>query len=136
MTDAEKNLRAQNLRRIDHVGIGAIGDVISTALEPVAKREFPQQKLPRADGKWMIEDLCVLAVRTIEARRDIWCPGVSRVGIHRIVIRPSIVGLPGIVAALKQNVCTPPVPHDENDIALPGMNVGTFSESRKAPQIH
>ena len=39
--------------------------------------------------------------------------------VDRIVIGPLVVGLPGIVGALKQNLCRAIIANDENHVALP-----------------
>ena len=45
--------------------------------------------------------------------------GSLGMGVKGVVVGPAVVGLPGVVRALEEQVRRPPVPDDENDVALP-----------------
>ena len=53
-------------------------------------------------------------------------------GVDRVVARPAVVGLPGVVGALEQDVGRAVVADDEDDVALPvGLDVGV--DERRQP---
>src|SRR5882762_4005081 len=84
----------------------------------------------------MIEDLRVLAIGPVETGCDVRSPGMPRVGIHRIIVGPAIVSLPRVVAALKENVRAARIPHDEDDITLPGVSLRVLRQPRETAEIN
>ena len=56
----------------------------------------------------------------------------ARVGVEAVAVRPLVVCLPGVVAALEKEIRRPVVAHDEDDVTLPvwfGFLVGHGGES-------
>ena len=87
--------------------------------EPVRHREFKAEPFAGADRLRVLEDLRVHAVGSIKT--DIG-PGplvAFRIGVNRILVRPLVVGLPGVIAALKQNIGGAIVADNEDDVTLP-----------------
>ena len=106
--------------------VGAIGDIVSLALQPECERVFPQQEFARADGQRMIHHLRVLGVGTVEADThsgDQGLFGGMIVFVQRVGQRPFVVSLPGVGAALEQQVAFAIFHHDESDIALEAVAV-------------
>src|SRR5262249_36109334 len=88
---------------------------------PERQRELPQQELARALRQRVVEDLHVLAVGSVEAdlyARDEDLAVLAVVGVEGVAVRPAVVRLPGVVAALEKEVGRPVVADDEDDIAL------------------
>ena len=74
---------------------------------------------PTVSGSLTIACTVFAAVRPVKA--DIR-PGALRplrVRVDRVVARPPVVGLPGIVGALHQHIGRAVVADDEDDVALP-----------------
>ena len=122
----------------EHVAVRAVGHVVAVLFEPVGERELERQELARAEGERVVDDAVVLrlaAVRPVEA--DVG-PGPLRplgMGVDRVVVGPAVVGLPGVVRALEQDVGRPVVADDEDDVALPVGLGGALGEGREPAQV-
>src|SRR5438034_10580498 len=93
-----------------NVGVGAVGHVQAEPFHPVSKRKLPEKELARALRKGVVEDLHVLAVRSVVAHlhaADQNFTVLAIVGVERVIVRPLVVGLPGVVAALEKKVGGP-----------------------------
>ena len=60
-------------------------------------------------------------------------PGI---GVHRVLVRPTIVRLPRVVAALEDDVRLAAIAHDEHDVALPGVFVLGLGHRRELAEIN
>ena len=69
VTDYTGYLGTQDLVRVEHVGVGAVRDVVAVYLEPVRERELPGEKLARANGQRVFEDLRDFRIRPVETAR-------------------------------------------------------------------
>ena len=113
--------------------IGAVADVVTVPFEPVDKRIFPQQEFAGTQRERMIHHLGVLGVRPIKTGAH---TGDERflvravVVVQRVVLGPLVVGLPGIRAALEENISRAIVCNNKNDVALVAVVSG-----RKLAQI-
>jgi hypothetical protein len=67
----------------------------------------------------VVEDLDIPAIRPVEADADTRGVSGARVGVERLVHGPAVVGLPGVVAALEEDVGWAVVFDDEDEITLP-----------------
>jgi hypothetical protein len=126
--------RAQ-IGRFEVIDVRAVGDVVAFLFEPVAQRVFPQQKLAAAHALRVVEDLHILAVGPVKAATDARRMRRARIGVERFVHRPAVVGLPGVVAALEEDVRRAVVFDDEDDVALPVGFVGGFGHGRETAKI-
>ena len=108
------------------VEIRDVRHVVAVLLQPVGQRELPEKELAGAGRERRVEDLAVLAVGPIEAHRDVVTPvpDVLAVVVQRELVRPAVVGLPGRVGALEQEVGAAVVAHDEDHVALPAFPFG------------
>jgi hypothetical protein len=59
-----------------------------------------------------------------------------RVGVNREMIWPAVIGLPGVVGALEEDVCGPFVTNDEDDVALPVRLFLLINERREPSDIN
>ena len=102
------------------VEIGDVSDVVAERFHPVRERKLPEQPFARTQGQRRVEDLAIFAIWSAKADLDAAAPVpfVLAVVIERELIGPAIVGLPRIVAALKDVVRPAIVADDENHIAL------------------
>ena len=138
VADAEECLAAQAAVGREHVAVRAIRHVVAVLLEPVSQRKLERQEFARAEGERVIDDAVMLrlaAVGPVEA--DVG-PGPlpsPRMGVEREVVRPAVVGLPGIVGALEQDVGRAIVADDEDDVALPVRLGVPFDDRREPPEI-
>ena len=106
----------------EHVAVGAVGHVVAVLLQPVGQRELERQELAGADRQRIVDDARVLrlaAVGPVEA--DVGPGALVALGVRvdRVVVGPAVVGLPGVVAALEEDVGRAVVADDEDDVALP-----------------
>ena len=112
------------------VGVGVdvrdVGHVVAVLLHPEGERELPEQELARADRERGVEDLAVLAVGPVEARLDVRAPVplLLAVVVERELAGPAVVGVPGGVGALEQEVGPAVVADDEDDVALQPLALG------------
>ena len=117
----EKPLRAPKPAGVGMgVAVRDIGDVVALGFEPVGKGELPQKPFARSGAQGCVQDLTILAVRTIEADLHVTAPPpfMSAVVIKGELVGPAVVGLPGVVRALKDQVGAAVIAHDEDDVAL------------------
>ncbi len=106
----------------DHVAIRAVADVVAMLLEPISQGKLQRQKLPRADCQRVVHhaiELGLAGVGAIEADIGPRALPSLGMGVERIVAGPLVVGLPGVIRALKQDIGRPVVANDEDHIALP-----------------
>ena len=135
VADADERLALQAAVGREHVAVGAIGDVVAVLLEPVGERELEREELARADGERVVDDAVVLGLAAVGAVEADVGPGALvalGVGVDRVVVRPAVVGLPGVVGALEEDVGRAVVADDEDDVALPvglGLVVGKTSSA-------
>ena len=136
VANAEEGVAAGDLFGVQTIAIGTVGDIVAVLFHPVGQRIFPEEKLARANRERVLENLRVLRVRSIKADGHIHRVRAARVGIERVVIRPFVVRLPGIVAALKKEISRPLIAHDEDDIALPVGFVALLRYGGEPPEIN
>src|SRR5690606_27545447 len=72
-------------------------------------------------------------VKTYLCPRTLYAFGM---GINRIITGPAIVGLPGIVRALEQDICRSVIRDDKYDITLPIGILRIGLKRRQPPHIH
>src|SRR5439155_17493407 len=96
-------------------------DVVALLLHPEGDRELPEEELARAGGERRIQDLAVLAVGAVVADADAGAPvpDLLAIVVEGELARPAVVSLPGVGAALEEEVGAAPVGDDERDVALP-----------------
>ena len=119
MSDADEGPAAGHERGVEHVAVAAIGDVQPFPFQPVAQWVLPEQELPRPHRKGEIGEHGELGVGPVEAGRHAGMMGSLGMGVERVIVGPAVVGLPGVVRALEEQVRRPPVPDDEDHVALP-----------------
>ena len=136
VADADHRFDAAQICRFEVVCVRAVGDVVAFFLQPVAKRIFPEQKLAAAHAEWVIKNLHILAVRPVKAATDARRMSRTRIGVERFVHRPTIVGLPSVVAALEEDVSGAIIFDDEDDVALPIRFLGNIGHCRKTTKIN
>merc|ERR1711964_177416 len=113
--------------------------IVALLLYPIGEREFPEKKLSRPHGRRSIDKttLTKIGVGTVKTHP----PGIRTPGplfsfsaiedklvtvVKRPpVIGPTIVGLPGQVAALKKQVARAVVAHDEDHVTLQAVLLGS-----------
>ena len=121
MADREKALRAQQtFRVVVRVEVRKVGNVVSPRFQPVGERELPEEPFTRTGGKRRVEDLAVFAVGTIETDLNVRppVPLVLAIVIEGELARPTVIGLPGRVGTLKDEISRAIVAHNEDHIAL------------------
>ena len=80
--------------------------------------------------------LRVAAVGAVEADIGPRATGALGIGVDRKMARPSVVGVPGVVGALEENVGGAVVGDDERDVALPGGLRVVGGDHRKPAEVH
>ena len=122
----------------EHVAVGAIGHVVAVLLEPVGQRELERQELARAERERVVDHGLVLGLAAVGPVEADVGPGpltALGMGVEGIVVRPAVVGLPGVVGALEQDVGRAIVADDEDDVALPvGLGV-VVGDGREPAQV-
>ena len=139
VADAEEHLAPRDLRRVQAVAVGAVGHVVAVLFQEVGQRLLEGQELAGADRQRVVDDARVLrlaAVGPVEADGHVAGMGAARVGVQRMVGRPAVVGLRGVVAGLEQHVGAARVADDEDDVALPIRLVGRGGQRRQPAQVH
>src|SRR5262249_25262140 len=88
------------------------------------QRELPEEELAGALRQRIVKDLHVLAVGPVVADLDAGDEHfavLAVVAVEGIGVGPGVVGLPGVVAALEDEVGQPIVADNEDDVALVAM---------------
>ena len=108
-----------------HVEVGTIRDVVAPLFHPKRQRKLPQQVLARTEGQRDLVHLAVLRVGPVEAAPHVGSPVVVAVGgvreavvVQRVAARPLVVGVPGKIAHLEQEIRRPLVLDYEDHVAL------------------
>ena len=138
VADADERLALQAPVGREHVAVRAIGHVVAVLLEPVRQRELERQELARAERERIVDDACVLRLAAIGPVEADVGPGplvALGMGVERVVVRPAVVGLPGVVGALEEDVGRAIVADDEDDVALPVGLVVAVGERREPSQV-
>ena len=139
VTDAEEGFALQPAVGREEVAVRTVADVVAMLLKPVGQRKLVAEPLAGADGQRVVDHAAPLrlaAVGPVETHvgpRPLVPLGV---GVDRVVVRPPVVGLPGVVAALKQDVRRPLVAHDEDHVALPIRLVRRRRNRRHPAEVH
>ena len=136
VADAEERPALQAAFGRVHVAVRAIGDVVAVLFEPVGHGEFKAQPLARADGLRVLVDLRVLRIRPVEAHVRPRPLVAARIRVHGEIVRPAVVGLPRVVAALHEDVRLAVVLDDEDDVALPVGGVVAPGNRGQAAEIN
>src|ERR1043166_7840522 len=87
---------------------------------PIGDGKFPEQKLARTGRERRVKNLTVFSIGPIETHLHAAAP-VPRflaIIIERELRRPTVVCLPGVIAALENEIGRSIVAHDEDDVAL------------------
>ena len=135
VADADERLALQAAVGREHVAVRAIGHVVAVLLEPVGERELERQELAGADRERVVDDageLRLAAVGAVEADVGPGALAPLGMGVDRVVVGPAVVGLPGVVRALKEDVGRAVVADDEDDVALP-VRLGVLVDERREP---
>src|ERR1043166_154051 len=120
------------------VEIGNVGDVHPVLFQPKRQWKLPKEPFPRPNRQRRIDNLTVLAIRAVEADRDLWppIPWIIAIVVQGELAGPAIISLPGRVRTLKDQARIPVVAHDENNVALPAFALGgELSEINPAQPI-
>ena len=114
------------------VAVRDVRDVVTLGFEPIGEGEFPQEPFTRTGAQRRVEDLAILAVRTIEADLHVAAPPplMLAVVIKGELAGPAVVGLPGVIRTLKNEVGAAVIAHNEDDVALQ-----TFAFRRELAKI-
>src|SRR6185369_7949924 len=98
------------------VVIRDVGHVIAVLLQPECDGEFPEKKFARAGRERRVKNLAVLAVRPVAAHLDAATPIplLPAVVVERELRWPAVVSLPGVIAALENEIGLAVVTHDEH----------------------
>ena len=121
VADGDEPARPERAFRIRvNIGVRAIVHVVSLAFEPVGERKFPKEKFARTLRKGRVQNLAIFSVWAVVADADarLERPLALAVVIEREVVRPAVISLPGIVAALEEKIGRAVVADNENDVAL------------------
>ena len=110
------------------VDVGNIGHIVSFLLHPKSQWKFPRQVFATATRLLhFVYRMGEEAVRTVEADRSTWHTNtrpILMLRVNRIVHRPSVVGRPGEITALKKKITRTVVSNDKNNIALDSASFG------------
>ena len=106
------------------IDIAAVADVVAQRFHPVGDRQFPAEPFARSRCERSIEYLTVLPIRPVVTDIDSCAPIPDRflIVIKGVLAGPAIVGMPGVVRALKQEVDFSIIFNDERNVTLhPGF---------------
>ena len=138
VADAEEGFALEPPVRGEQVAVGGVADVVAVLLEEVGQRVFKRQELTGPDREWIVDDARVLrvpAVGAVEADVVPRATGALGIGVNREVARPRVVGVPGVVGALEEDVGRAVVGDDERNVALPGGRRVVGGDHRKPAEV-
>ena len=110
------------------IDVGNIGHIVSFLLHPKSQWKFPRQVFATATRLLhFVDRMGEEAVRTVEADRSTWHTNtrpILMLCVNRIVHRPSVVGRPCQVTALKKKITRTVVSNNKDHIALDSASFG------------
>ena len=139
VANAEEGFAFEPPVRGEQVAVGGVADVVAVLLEKVGERVFEREKLTGPDRERIVDDARVLrvaAVGAVEADIGPRATGALGIGVDRKMARPGVVGVPGVVGALEEDVGGAVVGDDEGDVALPGGCRVVGGDHGKPAEVH
>src|SRR5205085_11715312 len=106
-------------------------NIETVLLQPKGEGKFPEKPLAGAGRERRVQNLAVFAIGSVKANGDIRSPVplILAVIIESELAGPTIVGLPGGVRTLKEEVGRAIIADDKDKVALPPFALGSqFAE--------